>query len=131
MDEVSTAQEFAARTVCADLRSARFRAGVARRHWRLLEQTIPILIVAVSAVEPDNSATEYAFRFELKGFPGIAPDVRIWDVQKNAPLATDLRPKGALLVIEAFNAYSSDRERAFRLIVNGHVICAAGVGVLR
>src|ERR1700733_5233079 len=28
-------------------------------------------------------------------------------------------------------AYSSDGERAFHLIVNGHVMCAAGVGVLR
>jgi hypothetical protein len=29
------------------------------------------------------------------------------------------------------NAYSSDRERVFHVIVNSHVIFAAGVGVLR
>jgi hypothetical protein len=108
MDEVLTAQEISARTVCADLSSARFRAGVARRQWRVLDQNNPILMIAVAAIEPDKSASEYAFRFELKGFPGIAPDVRIWDFQKNAPLGTDLRPKGSSLITEAFKAWNAD-----------------------
>jgi hypothetical protein len=39
--------------------------------------------------------------------------------------------KNMLAKRAALIAYSSDGERAFHLIVNGHVMCAAGVGVLR
>jgi hypothetical protein len=108
MDEVLTTSEIEARAVRADLTSARFRAGVARRQWRLLDQAIPIVVVAVAAIKPDGSAAEYSFRFELNGFPGIAPDVRIWDTQKNAALATELRPTGSARVINAFKVWNSD-----------------------
>ena len=108
MDEVPTALEIEARAVSADLTSARFRAGVARGQWRLLDKATPIVIVAVAAIEPDGSASEYSFRFELKGFPGIAPDVRIWDTQKSAPLATELRPQGSARVIDAFKVWNAD-----------------------
>ena len=36
-----------------------------------------------------------------------------------------------LFHLPQIDAYSSDGERAFHLIVNGHVMRAAGVGVLR
>ena len=73
--------------VTADLTSARFRIGVKRGHWRKVSYVFPILVIAVAAVEPNGNSTEYFFRFELTGFPGTAPDVRIWDYATDALLA--------------------------------------------
>lgn len=98
----------AEQAVVADLSSARFRAGATRGHWRQILSEFPVLIVAVAAVEPDGSYSEYFFRFELTGFRGIAPEVKIWDCTKNAPLATDKRPKGSNRVTEAFKAWGND-----------------------
>lgn len=86
----------------ADLASGRLRAGILRNHWRKVSYAFPVLIMAVAAVEPDGTATEYTFRFELSGFPGIAPAVQIWDCATNALLAVDRRPKGTKRVAEAF-----------------------------
>lgn len=86
----------------ADLASARFRAGVFRKQWRVVSYVFPLLIVAVAAVEPDGSASEYAFRFELTGFPGAAPAAQIWDCAANMVLPVDKRPKGTNRVAEAF-----------------------------
>ena len=86
----------------ADLASARFRAGVLRKHWRRVSFDFPVLIMAVTAVERDGTASEYFFHFELSGFPGIAPAVQIWDCATNKLLAVDRRPKGTKRVEEAF-----------------------------
>jgi hypothetical protein len=86
----------------ADLASARFRAGILRKHWRKVSYDFPVLVMAVAAVEPDGTASEYFFRFELSGFPGVAPAVQIWDCATNALLAIDRRPKGTKRVEEAF-----------------------------
>jgi hypothetical protein len=98
----------AERAVLADLSSARFRVGVTRGHWRQVSYAFPFLIVAVAAVETDGSYSEYFFRFELTGFPGTAPEVKIWDCTKNTALATDKRPKGSGRVTEAFKAWGND-----------------------
>ena len=76
-----------------------------RGQWRKLSFTFPILIVAVAATEPSGSSSEYFFRFELTGFPGAAPEVRIWDPSTNNLLALDKRPKGSTRVAEAFKAW--------------------------
>ena len=86
----------------ADLACARFRAGVLRKLWRKVSYDFPLLIMAVAAVEPDGSVSEYFFRFELGGFPGVAPAVQIWDCAKNELLAENRRPKGSQRVVEAF-----------------------------
>jgi hypothetical protein len=94
--------------VAADLISPRFLAGGARRHWRRVSYRFPILVMAVAAIEPDGSSSEYYFRFELTGFPGVAPEVRMWDAEANAPLAPARRPKGSLRVTEAFKSWGND-----------------------
>jgi hypothetical protein len=45
--------------------------------------------------------------------------------------STSLAANTSEMMLGLLAAYSSDGERAFHLIVNGHVMCAAGVGVLR
>ena len=100
---MSTAED----AVAADLRSARFRAGVLRGHWREVSYAFPELIVGVAAVEPDGSSSEYCFRFELTGFPSVAPEVTIWDCAASAPLAPGSRPKGSNRVAEAFKPWGN------------------------
>lgn len=91
--------------VAADLTAARFRAGVIRRYWRQVSYEFPVLILAVLAVEPDGSPSEYSFRFELTGFPGTAPEVKIWDCKANDVLPQDKRPKGSERVTKAFQVW--------------------------
>jgi hypothetical protein len=86
----------------ADLSSARFRAGILRNQWRKVFYAFPVLIMAVAAVEPDGTVSEYFFRFDLSGFPGAAPAVQIWDCTTNALLALNRRPEGSPRVREAF-----------------------------
>lgn len=99
--------DHAQNAVVADLASARFRVGERRGYWRKLSCDFPILIISVSAVEPDAKNSEYFFRFELTGFPGAAPEVKIWDVAANTLLAADKRPKGSHRVNEAFKTWGN------------------------
>lgn len=96
------------RAVAADLASARFRAGERRGCWRKVSYEFPILIVAIAGIEPDGKDSEYFFRFELTGFPGVAPESKIWDVATNTLLPTNKRPKGSHRVIEAFKSWGSE-----------------------
>lgn len=98
----------------ADLASPRFRAGVLRKHWRKVSYDFPLLIVAVAAVEPDGAASEYSFRFELTGFPAVAPAVQIWDCAKSELLAVDRRPKGSQRVAEAFKNWGPNKDTIYR-----------------
>lgn len=98
----------AEKAVAADVASARFRVGVKRGYWRQVSFDFPILIIAVAAVEPDGSSSEYFFRFELTGFPGTAPEVKIWDPKANALLAADRYPKGSNRVTEAFKRWGNE-----------------------
>lgn len=93
--------------VSVDLAAARFRAGVARRQWRVISYEYPLLVVGIAAVEPDGTASEHAFRFELTGFPGTAPHALIWDATASAHLPVSRRPKGSARVIEAFKDWTA------------------------
>lgn len=99
--------DLAEKTVAADLASPRFRVGERRGHWRKVSYEFPILIVAIAAIEPDGKSSEYSFRFELTGFPGTAPEVKIWDLATDALLSTDKRPKGSHRVNEAFKPWGN------------------------
>lgn len=96
------------KAVDADLASVRFRVGESRGHWRKVSYAFPILIVAVSAVDQDGTDTEYFFRVELTGFPGMAPEVKIWDLAANTPLPENERPKGSNRVIQAFKCWGNE-----------------------
>ncbi len=94
-------------TIAADLSSSRFQAGVVRKYWRKVLFEFPILIIAVAATEPDGSASEYGFHYELTGYPGTPPEVYIWDLEKDQFLAAERRPKGSPRVTEAFKDWGS------------------------
>lgn len=90
-----------------DLAAPRFLAGMARNHWRLVSLNFPILVIAVAATETDGAACEYGFRFEVTGYPGVAPEVRIWDLEADLILPVARRPKGSHRVTEAFKDWNS------------------------
>lgn len=102
MEDALTPAEAAKQAVDADLASARFLAGIARKRWRKVSYAFPLLYIALAAIEADQTSSEYEFQFELTGFPGTAPAVRIWDREANGLLATNRRPKGSPRVLEAF-----------------------------
>lgn len=44
----------------------------------------------------------------MTGFPGAAPEVKIWDFAANIPLAADKRPKGSNRLIQAFKCWGNE-----------------------
>lgn len=75
-----------------DLGSTEFRVGVARGLWRLVEAAFPFYTFAVTQHSSDGQDREYFFRFELSGYPTVAPKVQIWDFEKGQELEPSLRP---------------------------------------
>lgn len=97
------------KAVDADIASARFQIGLARRQWGIALYTFPILIMRVSAVEMDAKKSEYDFRFELTGFKATPPEVMLWDMATNSFLPQDKRPKGSRRVMEAFKIWGEHK----------------------
>ena len=83
----------------AHLRSGRFLARVAAEQWRLVSLSWPYAIVGVAAAERENAPKEFTVRFELTGYPHTAPTGGLWDVDTNASLPPDRRPKGERLAM--------------------------------
>ena len=94
--------------VAADLEQGDFLRGCDAGRWRIISNEFPILNFAISATEPDGTASEYGFKAELSNYPGQAPMVRIWDHEKNIPLAADRRPQGGARVQKTFQEWGSD-----------------------
>jgi hypothetical protein len=92
---------------------ARFRIGVDRGDWRLLEIDWPHAVIAISAAERDNGPYEFILRFELSGYPTSTPTATPWDLETDALLAPDKRPKGARVGM----AFRSDWEGGCALYV--------------
>jgi hypothetical protein len=97
-----------ANRVAEDLNQGDFLNGCDAQRWRIISYAFPVLDFAVSAIEPDGSASEYGFRAELSNYPAQAPMVRIWDHAANAPLPVDRRPKGGTRVQKTFQHWGSD-----------------------
>ena len=83
-----------ARAVHAHLRGGRFLAGVAAGRWRLVSISWPHAIIGLSAAEREKAPTEFALRFEMSGYPYAAPTGGLWDVEADASLPAERRPKG-------------------------------------
>jgi hypothetical protein len=94
--------ELSRKAVLADLASSRFRLGQATKRWRLLSEDFPIVMIAVSAIGCDGRPGEFAFRFELSGYPTAAPEVDLWDLSTGVRLAGQLRPQGSPRLQAAF-----------------------------
>lgn len=82
------------RAVRAHLDSGAFLAGVAAGCWSVVGVEWPYVTIMVSAAPREGAPPGYAIRFELTGYPTIAPTGCIWDIEQNSPLAGNLRPKG-------------------------------------
>ena len=98
----------AAARVAAELTRPEFAEGEERGRWRVVANDFPRLDIVIAGTEPDGTASEYGFRFELTNFPGTAPMVRIWDFGKDEPLHKDLRPKGNRRIEKAFQQWGDD-----------------------
>ena len=94
--------------VAAELARREFAEGVAKGRWRVVGDDFPRLDIVIAATQPDGTASEYGFRFELTNFPATAPMVRIWDFGKDEPLEKDLRPKGNRRIEITFQKWSED-----------------------
>ena len=94
--------------VAADLEEGDFLSGCDAGRWRIISNEFPILDFAISAMEPDGTASEYGFRAELSNYSAQAPMVRIWDHEQDAPLAGDRRPKGGVRVEKTFQCWGDD-----------------------
>ncbi len=94
--------------IAADLKESDFLSGCDAGRWRIISNEFPILDFVISATEPDSTTSEYGFRAELSNYPAQAPMVRIWDHERNAPLAGELRPKGGARVEKTFQCWGKD-----------------------
>jgi hypothetical protein len=74
---------------------ARFLAGVARGHWRIVaELGWPLVVFAIGAAPREGAPREYGLRTDLAGYPFQAPTSTPWDLERDEPLAAERRPKG-------------------------------------
>jgi hypothetical protein len=79
----------------AHLEGVRFQMGVADRLWRLEDLTWPRALLTVAAAVRPKAPDEFAFLFDLSGYPEAAPTACIWDSAKNSPLVGSARPRGS------------------------------------
>ena len=94
--------------VATDLEQVDFLSGCDAGRWRIISNEFPILDFAISATEPDGTASEYGFRADLSNYRAQAPMVRIWDHQQDIPLPGDQRPKGGVRVEKTFQYWNDD-----------------------
>ena len=72
----------------------RFSAGVDAGEWRLVGDIAwPHAIVAIRAAPREGAPDEYAFRFELAGYPNQAATATVWNVAEERIAAEAERPK--------------------------------------
>lgn len=106
----------------AHVASADFQAGVDRGDWRLLNVDWPVAFIAVSAAARPNGPHEFVLRFELSNYPVAEPTAGPWDIERSAPLAAELWPKGERVGV-AFNP-SWNMQALYipcdRLAIQGH-----------
>jgi hypothetical protein len=73
----------------------RFQTGIDRGEWRIVEERgWPHVVIAVSAAEQANGPSEFNLLFDLTDYPTRAPTGMPWDLESNARLSEDKRPKG-------------------------------------
>lgn len=82
------------RALRSDLASGGFRAGEAAGRWRLVDIAWPHVTVAITAGSRPDSPGEFVVRFECTGYPHTAPTGSIWDLETDASMPADRRPKG-------------------------------------
>lgn len=91
----------------AHLDEAAFRSGLDRGRWGAPagEPRIewPYCILWVQSETRYAASDRIDLRFNLDGYPTNAPNAEPWDVEKNAPLASENWPQGPGNVSKVFN----------------------------
>ncbi|MEQ1716895.1 MAG: hypothetical protein ABL907_13055 [Hyphomicrobium sp.] len=85
-----------------DLAAPGFRSGEIEGRWKLRSLSWPFAHISVRAPERPNGPTEFAFRFECKGYPQRPATAQPWDLSAAAPLAHKDWPGGGPLVTAVF-----------------------------
>lgn len=62
----------------------------------------PRLDFKIAAITPDGAATEYGFRADLTGYPAVAPEVRLWNLEDDRKPEGGERPDGGPRVKQTF-----------------------------
>lgn len=76
------------RALRADVAKPIFRLGVAQGRWRLVAIVWPTVIIGITA----KDGAEYVLRVDCSGYPSAPPTARLWDVERDGPLAVDRWP---------------------------------------
>jgi hypothetical protein len=82
------------RAVRKHLDGALFQTGVTACRWRLMSLEWPKATIAVRAAPREGAPDEFVIRFELSGYPNVAPTGDIWDPTAAVLLPAERRPKG-------------------------------------
>lgn len=78
----------------AHVSAGRFSVGVDASEWRLVgEITWPHAVVAITAAPRMGAPEEYAFRFELSGYPNTPATAAVWNATENRLATETERPK--------------------------------------
>ncbi|HEY1588068.1 MAG TPA: hypothetical protein VGH63_20350 [Polyangia bacterium] len=81
---------------------ARFLAGVAAGHWRLVSIDWPYAVIVLSAAR-DGVQREVTLRFNLDGYRRQPPTAMPWDIERGAMLEPARWPQGGAALNRAFN----------------------------
>jgi len=100
--------ELAQQTVMKDLESSALQSGIMRGNWKVHIFQFPKLVIGVLGTEPDGSRKMYYFRYLLDDFPTKAPWVQIWNIENDAVLPSNERPKGNAMVARVFQSWPPD-----------------------
>ncbi|MFY0689053.1 MAG: hypothetical protein JXQ90_17920 [Cyclobacteriaceae bacterium] len=76
------------------IESNEFQSGVDRGYWEVIDSdqissTWPLVFVRVA-----QGNKKFTLRFDLSGYPVLAPKGELWDEEKNTLLSKDKRPTG-------------------------------------
>jgi hypothetical protein len=87
---------------------ADFQVGVDNGMWSICNEnsnypTWPIVIIWVKAAEKKDCPDKYHFRFDLSGYPSVAPAACPWNNTTNARLENNQWPRGRKFVNNTFN----------------------------
>ncbi len=74
--------------------SARFQANVDAGRWRVISIDWPVALIAVAASPREGAPNEFVLRFELAGYPQVAPTAAAWSTETDSLLPAASRPKG-------------------------------------
>lgn len=87
----------------AHVEQGSFQSGAERCWWRLISINWPHAVISIAAALREKAPKEFAFRFELSGYPNALPTAQPWDTEAAAPLPHGKWPTGGARITAVFN----------------------------